>query len=175
MWTRILLSIKSVKGCGQQTANIVNVGKDYSSLKNRIAGDVSAAAATASLASGGKNKKLRVRESDLPSVIPNGATVTVESVPFAKLNMGDIICVNLNKQTRLRRFIKLKMTSDDVLLLTGYEGRKTKDPLVKTSLIGRVVEVETESGRRDPCKENVVQQFWNKLTEYGTHKPFGLG
>lgn len=140
-----------------------------------MAGDVHAAAASASMASGGKNKKFRIVESHLPSDIPHGAEVFVEPVAFGKLSMGDIICVNLNGAAKVRRFVKLKMTTSDTYLLAAYEGYDKKEALPKSSLVGRVVKAEAAGKSWTPGKENILQKFWSKLTEYGTHKPFGLG
>ena len=89
--------------------------------------------------------------------------------------MGDIICVNTGKSAQVRRFIKLKMTKSDTLLLTAYEGFDKKEALPKSSLVGRVVEVEAGGQTWNPNKENALKRFWDRLTEYGTHKPFGLG
>ena len=151
------------------------LSKDYNQLRSQIAGDLTAAATSASLAGGSGKKKVRIIDSELPSAIPAGSRVSLESVAFGKLNMGDIICVNTGKSAQVRRFIKLKMTKSDTLLLTAYEGFEKKEALPKSSLVGRVVEVEAGGRTWDPNKESALKRFWDKLTEYGTHKPFGLG
>ena len=89
--------------------------------------------------------------------------------------MGDIICVNTGKSAQVRRFIKLKMTKSNTALLTAYEGFNKKEALPTSSLVGKVVEVEANGKSWDPNKVNPLTRFWHKLTEYGTHKPFGLG
>lgn len=150
--------------------------QDYRELQSQVAGDLSAAAASASLAAGsGRRKKIKLANSELPSVVPAGSTIHLEAVAIGKLVMGDIICVTLGQGPQLRRFVKLKMTASDTLLLTTYEGFNKKEALPKSAIVGRVAEVEAAGKSWDPNKENPLKKFWGKLTEYGTHKPFGLG
>jgi len=151
------------------------VTKDYKDLHQQIAGDISAAATSASLTSGGKRKRIRLPKSDLPSIVPPGTAVALENVAIGKLNMGDVICVTLGEGPQVRRFVKLKMTAQDTYLLTAHEGSDKKEALPKSALVGRVAEAELGSRKWDPSKENLLKKFWGKLTEYGTHKPFGLG
>lgn len=151
------------------------MANDYSSLQNQMAGDMSAAATAAALGGGGGRKKIHIRQSELPSLVPNGARVWIEGTAISKLVMGDIICVTLGQGPQLRRFVRLKMTQSDTLLITAYEGFNKKEALPKSSLVGKVVEAEAGGKKWDPNKQNPIARFWGKLTEYGTHKPFGLG
>jgi 3D (Asp-Asp-Asp) domain-containing protein len=148
---------------------------DYKDLQSQIAGDLTAAATSASLAGGSKTRKVSIVKSELPSIIPTGSRVSLESVAFGKLSMGDIICVNMGSSPQVRRFIRLKMTQSSTVLITAYEGFSQKEALPTTSLVGRVVQVDANGKTWDPSKENPLSRFWHKLTEYGTHKPFGLG
>lgn len=151
------------------------VSKDYSALKNELAGDLSAAATSVSLMSKGGTKKVRLVHSNLPRLIPDGATLEVEAVNFTKLAMGDVICVSTGKETSVRRFVKLKMTKEDTYLLTAYDGFGKKEALPKSVLIGRVVNVTAGGQTYHPLnKENPLSGFWGRLTEYGTHKAFGI-
>jgi hypothetical protein len=152
-----------------------SLSKDYKDLQSQIAGDLTAAATSASLAGGSKSRKVRIVDSELPSVVPAGSKVSLESVAFGKLAMGDVICVNMGKSPQVRRFIKLKMTHSKTALLTAYEGFDQKEALPTTSLVGRVVQVEAGGRSWNPNKEPFLSRLWHKLTEYGTHKPFGLG
>ena len=136
---------------------------------------MNAAATSASMVGGSKVKKVRIEQSDLPSVIPHRAQVSLQAVAFGKLGMGDLICVMIGGEQKVRRFIKLKMTQNDTLLLTAYEGFGKKEALPKSVLIGRIIEVEGGGRTWDPTKESPLKRFWGRLTEYGTHKPFGLG
>ena len=154
---------------------LTTLSKDYRDLQSQIAGDLTAAATSASLAGGSKNRKVRIIDSELPSVIPTGSRVSLESVAFEKLSMGDIICVNMGKSPQVRRFLKLKLTKSNTLLLTALEGSSKPEALPTTTLVGRVVQVEANGKTWNPRSENLLTRFWHKLTEYGTHKPFGLG
>ena len=151
------------------------LSQDYSKLQSQLAGDLSAAAATAAMADGGKRKKLRVSGSELASAVPAGATVKLEQVAMSKLKMGDILCVNLGQGPELRRFVKLKIAKTDTYLLTANDELSVKEPLPNSAVIGKVVEAEIAGRKWDPSKENPFRRFWSKLTEYGTHKPFGIG
>ena len=151
------------------------MANDYSGMRNQIAGDLNAAATAASLSGGGGSKTIKLRESDCPKVVPGNCKITVKSTAFAKLAMGDIICVSLDGKPTIRRFVRLKMTQNDTFLITAYEGFDKKQALPKSSLMGKVTQVEAGGRTWDPGNENLVTKFWNKLTEFGTHKPFGLG
>lgn len=94
---------------------------------------------------------------------------------MGKLNMGDIVCVNLGQGPQVRRFVKLKIAKADTYLLTTYDGYSKKEALPLSALVGRVAEAEAAGRTWNPSAENPLQRFWSKLTEYGTHKPFGLG
>ena len=153
-----------------------NLSQDYTKLQSQLAGDVSAAAVAASLADGGKKrKKLRIANSEIPSAVPAGATVAVQQIPMSKLKMGDVLCVNVGNGPQLRRFVKLKIAKSDTYLLTTYDGYSKKEALPNSAVIGKVVEAELGGKKWDPSKENPFRRFWSRLTEYGTHKPFGLG
>ena len=151
------------------------VSKDYSALENEMAGDLNAAATSVALMSGGGTKKVRLHKSHLKGIIPDGAVIEVQSLTFTKLSMGDIICVTQGSETVLRRFIRLKMTNKDTYLETTHDGSDQKEPLSKSALVGRVISVKAGGRDFDPHKaENPFSRLWGKLTEYGTHKAFGL-
>jgi hypothetical protein len=151
------------------------LSKDYSSLQNELAGDLSAAATAVSLAGGAGTKKVKLVKSDLTALIPDGCVLEVQAVNFTKLQMGDIICVSAGRETSVRRFVKLKMTKADTYILTAYDGFDKKEALPKSCLIGKVVSVQAQGQTYDPRKkEGAFSAFWGKLTEYGTHKAFGL-
>lgn len=151
------------------------VSKDYSTLQNELAGDLNAAATSVSLMNKGGSKKLRLAHSDLKSLMPDGAVLEVEAVNFTKLAMGDVVCVTTGRETAVRRFVKLKMTKADTYMLTAYDGFGKKEALPKSALVGRVINVTVGDKSYHPLKkENPVSAFWGRLTEYGTHKAFGL-
>lgn len=150
------------------------VSKDYSAMQSELAGDLNAAAASVTIGAGG-SKKIKLPTSHLPNVIPNGSVIEVQAVNFTKLEMGDFICVTSGRETVVRRFVKLKMTKQDTYILAAYEGFGKKEALAKAALIGKVVSVTAQGRTFDPRKEeNPLRAFWGKLTEYGTHKAFGV-
>jgi hypothetical protein len=150
------------------------LSKDYASLQNELASDLTAAATSASVGGAGP-KKLKLPTSHLKSLIPDGATLEVHPIKFTKLQMGDIICVTSGKDIQVRRYVKLKMTKQGEYLLTAYDGFDKKEALAKGALIGKVVSVQAQGRTYDPRKEEgALAAFWGKLTEYGTHKAFGL-
>lgn len=146
------------------------MSKDYSALQNEIAGDLNAAATSAA-----GQKKIKLTNSDLKSLIPDNAVLELQPVQFTKLQMGDVICVSSGRDTVVRRFVKLKMTKQGEYLLCAYDGFGKKEALPKSCLIGRVVSVQAQGQTYDPRKkEGAFASFWGKLTEYGTHKAFGI-
>lgn len=114
-------------------------------------------------------------KSDLAALVPDGAVLEVQAVNFTKLQMGDVICVSSGRETSVRRYVKLKMTQKGEYLLCAYDGLGKKEALPKSSLIGKVVSVQAGGRTYDPSKEEgALKAFWGKLTEYGTHKAFGI-
>lgn len=146
------------------------MSKDYSALQNEIAGDLNAAATTAA-----GQKKIKLGNSDLKSLIPDNAVLELQPVQFTKLQMGDVICVSSGRDTVVRRYVKLKMTKQGEYLLCAYDGFGKKEALPKSCLIGRVISVTAQGRTYNPRKEEgAFAAFWGKLTEYGTHKAFGI-
>lgn len=150
-------------------------GKDYTSLQSELAGDLASAAASVSMSTSGGKRQIKLKESALPNLVPSNSVLQVQATKFTDLKMGDVICVSIGREMNVRRFVKLKMTAKDTLLLTAYEGFDKKEALPKGALLGLVVAVNAGGETFDPRKkENPFSKFWGKLTEYGTHKPFGL-
>jgi hypothetical protein len=133
------------------------------------------AATAASMSDLGSTRQVRLNESELPSLIPSGAILNVKAVKFSELKMGDLICVRVGSTLVVRRFVKTKMTRSNTFLLTAKEGFDKKEAIARTSLIGKVEKVCCGGTSYDPAqREGILTQFWGKLTEYGTHKPFGI-
>lgn len=133
------------------------------------------AVATASIGDTGKTRKVHLLESDLPSLVPSQSLLKVRSVKFNDLKMGDIVCVRVGNKITVRRFVKTKITRSHTLLLTAEEGADKKEALPQNCLLGKVDKVSFGGQTFDPAsKENFLQKFWGKLSEYGTHKPFGI-
>ncbi len=140
-----------------------------------VSQELMAASTAASLSFKDATRQLRLVNSDLPSLIPSGSSLRIRSAKFSELKMGDLIGVRIGSELAVRRFVKTKMTKSDTLLLTAKEGLKKKEPLSRTCLLGKIEKVTCGGRSYNPAQaENILQQFWGKLTEYGTHKPFGL-
>ena len=143
--------------------------------REALAAEMRAAATTASMVDTGSSRKVMLVDSDLPKLIPSQSLLKVRSVKFNNLKMGDIICVRVGSEFRVRRFIKPKITRSQTLLLTAKEDCPEKEPLPQSCLLGKVESVEFGGKSFDPAKrESLLKGFWGKLTEYGTHKPFGI-
>jgi hypothetical protein len=141
-----------------------------------ITSELRLAAATASMVDTGATRQVMLIKSDLEKVIPSGSLLTIRSVKFSNLKMGDFICVRDGSSFAVRRFVKTKMTSSETYLLTAKEGFDKKEPLKRDRLLGRVEGFQHAGKMVDPRKvEGALTRFWGRLTEYGTHKPFGLG
>lgn len=123
------------------------------------------AVSAAALTKSGASRQLPLGRSDLPSIISNDTLIKVKAVKFSDLKMGDIVCVRQGGQIAVRRFVKLKMTNQDTYLLVAREGCDQKETLSRAALVGKVDETRPEG---------LLTKFWGRLTEYGTHKPFGL-
>ena len=143
--------------------------------KPRVSQELRVASAAFSALGGAKSQRVRMQESDVPSLVPSGASLKVSTVRFQDLKMGDLICVRIGSRLAVRRFVKTKIAKSDTYLLTAREGFGKKEALLRSSLIGRIDGVEFQGLKYDPSKqENVLKKFWGMLTEYGTHKAFGV-
>lgn len=140
-----------------------------------LVAELRAAATTASMTDTGKTRNVHLLDSDLPDLIPSQSLLKVRSVKFTNLRMGDIICVRVGSSFQVRRFVKTKITRSHTLLLTAKGNSDKKEPIPQSALLGKVESVEYGGRTFDPTKsENLLKKFWGKLTEYGTHRPFGL-
>ncbi len=137
--------------------------------------ELRAAATAASLSSTGTTKHLQIQDSDVPSLVPNNAFIKVTSTKLQDLKMGDLVCVRAGGSYSVRRFVKVKHAASQTLVLTAREGYGKKEPITRASLLGKVEAISVGGKAVDPLKnEGILKSFWGKLTEYGTHKPFGL-
>lgn len=143
--------------------------------KVSLSEELKAAVTTASLGGQGKTNDVMLMESHLPTLVPSQSLLKVRSVKFEQLKMGDIVCIRVGSSFRVRRYVKRKMTPSRTFLLVAADGLDKKEPIPPSALIGRVDSVEHGGRVFDPHKkENFFKSFWGKLTEYGTHKPFGI-
>lgn len=140
-----------------------------------VSQELRVASAALSAFNGKKEQTLRLADSDLPSLIPDNSSLKVRSVKFTDLKMGDLICVQMGNTFAVRRFVKTKVAKQDHYLLTAREGFGKKEALLRSSLIGKIESVQHQGQTFDPAsREGAGKKFWGMLTEYGTHKAFGL-
>ena len=133
------------------------------------------AVAATSMGVAGNARKIRLNDSDVPSLAPSESVLEVQPVKFTELKMGDLICVRDGNTFNVRRFVKVKMAKSDTYLLTAREGFDKKEALPRNSLMGRVESVTHRGQSFNPmATESFMKKFFGKLTEYGTHKPFGI-
>lgn len=145
------------------------------SLSDQIAQELSAATTAASMSSSGTTRHIKIEESDLPSLIPDASLIRVKPCKFGGLKMGDLICIRTGSTFAVRRFVKTKMMGPKTLLLTVREGFAKKEALPTGCLLGKIEAVNSGESSYDPLQTTGLwQRFWGMLTEYGTHKPFGL-
>lgn len=143
--------------------------------KPSLSQELRTAVTASSMGMVGTKKRIRLLESDVPSLAPSGSALEVEVVKFSNLRMGDLICVQIGRSIRVRRFVKAKMTQKDTYLLTAHEYQDKKEALPRTCLMGRVRSVNHRGQTYDPAKqESFLTKLRGKLTEYGTHRPFGI-
>ena len=148
------------------------MSNDYATFRNSMMQDLNSAAISARAQQGRSRQKLRLADSDLPTLIPSGADIVVQPSVFTKLKTGELIYVRTRQGLKVRRFIKLKSTAKDSYLTVTHEGSSKKELLPKGALIGKVLSVEHEGKKYNPGSEGLLARFRNLLTEYGTHVPF---
>ncbi len=150
------------------------MGHDYRGFQDKISGDVG----TASLAAGsmektGKSTKVRIRNSDLESLVPSGSAV--EFIPMAahRLKFGDIIFVRAGKEMVIRRFLAFAITKNGSMAQVVKMGPPTIEVYPDTALVGRINKVEAGGQVYDPLKkESLTQRFANGWSCFGTSSPF---
>ncbi len=148
--------------------------KNKSDLSS-ISSELRLAATTASMTDFGTSRNIMLVTSDLEKLIPSGSLLSVRSIKFSSLKMGDIICVREGSSIAVRRFVKTKMTPSETYLLTAKQDFDKKEPVRRDRLLGRVDTFQHSGQTIDPHRvEGPLKRFWGKLTEYGTHKAFGL-
>lgn len=146
------------------------------SFPTNLAEELSAAATAASMTSSGTTRHIQLADSELPSLVPSGSLLKVRATKFSVLNMGDLICVRVNGAFAVRRFVKTKFTNSDTYILVAHEGNTEKEVLPRNCLLGKIEAINAGGKTYNPlASEGPIKRFWGKLTEYGTHKPFGLG
>jgi len=152
--------------------------RDYRGFEDKVAGDLSKASLQAQALDGAKRsgnvQKMRIRDSDLPELVPAGSTIEFEQIPFHKLKFGDVIYCRFERELVLRRFIRLRMQKggQGELHVTKQAAVNMVQILPTAALVGRVFSVESKGQTYDPRKlETGMKAFTNYITEFGTSTP----
>jgi hypothetical protein len=149
---------------------------DYRGFQDKMAGDLSQASVTAQ--GYGDNKvvkstKVRIRQSDLETLVPTGATVEFLATPCHKLKFGDIIFVRKDKEFVLRRFLAFEMIKKGTMIAVARVAPPAVETYPDSAIIGRVMSVEVRGKSYDPHKvETLMDRFKNEWTCFGTSTPF---
>ena len=141
---------------------------DYRGFQDKVKGDLGAAAATAQ----SKNGKVRIRESDLPKLIPAGSSVEFAAVPLLRLKWGDIVFVSVNREFVLRRFVEFELRKKVTVVTVVRASPPGVEEYPDTAIVGKVMGVECKGQRYDPhSKESITTRWGNEWTCFGTSSP----
>ena len=150
--------------------------KDYEAFNTKVSGDVSQASFSAqSLEKKSIHTKVRIRESCLPELIPNGSTLEIEQVQFHHLRFGDLILVRDKKEIVIRRYINFEVRGpSEVVIHVVNQHWKIAEEFRDSSVSGRILMAESKGEHFNPYKkESASVRFKNWMTHFGTSTPFG--
>ena len=148
--------------------------KDYEKFNKSATGDISQAAFQAlALDDKTARSKVRIKESCIPSLIPNNALLEIEKVAFHNLKFGDFVFVRDNKDFVVRRFLSFEVRGpSEIVVHVVNQKSKKAEQFRETAINGRIYRVEADRKVYDPVKkENVFVRFMNRLTHFGTSRP----
>lgn len=141
---------------------------DYRGFQDKVKSDLGAAAATAQT----KNGKVRIRDSDLPKLIPVGSSVEFAVVPLLRLKWGDIVFVSINREFVLRRFVEFELKKKVTVVRVARANPPAIEEFPDNAIVGKVVGVECKGQRYDPhAKESIATRWGNEWTCFGTSSP----
>lgn len=116
----------------------------YRGFSERVAGDLHSASISAQTQINDKVQRIRLRNSALPSTIPPGATIEIESITFHKVKFGTIVYVKLENELALRRFLRVEVILDHDWIVVVREKAKRVERLPANSLVGRVIAADLQ-------------------------------
>ena len=148
--------------------------KDYEKFNHQVTGDVHQAAFSAqSLEKKNTSHKVRIRESCIPELIPNHASLEIEQIQFHQLKFGDIVLVRDKKEIVLRRFVRYEVRGmNEVIIHVVNQHWKVHEEYKDSALSGRVILIEVKGEYCDPYKkEKFGKRLKNRLTHFGTSTP----
>lgn len=152
------------------------MASDYRGFQDKIGADMATASAAAAGMEGNKaakGTKVRIRNSDMESLIPAGSSVEFMPTACHKLKFGDIVFVRQDKEFVLRRFVGFQIGKKGAMIAVAKPNPAKMEQYPDTSLVGRVVSVESRGQHYDPLKKESLGTRWrNEWTCFGTSSPF---
>ena len=147
---------------------------DYRGFQDKIGADMAtASAAAAGMDRGAKGSKLRIRQSDLESLIPSGSLVEFIPTTGHKLKFGDIVLVRIGTEFSLRRFCGWQIVKTGSLVSVARANPPKLENYPDTALVGKITKVEAKGVTYDPLKkESQLVKWRNEWTFFGTSSMF---
>ncbi|MBX3166186.1 MAG: hypothetical protein KF760_02195 [Candidatus Eremiobacteraeota bacterium] len=147
---------------------------DYRGFQDKIGADMAtASAAAAGMDRGAKGSKLRIRQSDLETLIPSGALVEFVPSTGHKLKFGDIVLIRNGSEFSLRRFVGFQIVKGGAKVSVARANPPKLEIYPDTSIVGKVTKVEAKGVSYDPLKkESQLVKWRNEWTFFGTSSMF---
>jgi hypothetical protein len=149
---------------------------DYRGFQDKMQGDLSQASVTAQGygdAKYAKNSRVRIRQSDLETLIPSGSSVEFVPVACHKLKFGDIVFIRKDKEMSIRRFLAFEVVKRGTMVAVVRLSPPTVETYQDSAIVGKVVRVEAHGKTFDPLKmESLSDKLKNQWTCFGTSNPF---
>lgn len=148
------------------------MAQDYRGFQDKIGADMASASASAAGMEKIKGTKLRIRQSDLESLIPAGSTVEYQPIPCHRLKFGDIIFVRSGKEFVLRRYVGFQVGKNGAVAAVARANPARLETYPDTAVVGKVTGVDSQGRHFDPHKKESQMQRWaNEWTCFGTSTP----
>lgn len=150
------------------------MGHDYRGFQDKIGADMAtASAAAAGMDRGAKGSKMRIRASDMESLVPSGSLIEFVPTTGHKLKFGDIVMVRSGTEFCLRRFVSFQIVKGGAMVSVARISPPKLETYPDTSLVGRVTKAESKGVSFDPLKkESQLVKWRNEWTFFGTSSMF---
>lgn len=106
----------------------------------------------------------------MPRIIPAGSIIELE--PAGELKFGDIVYVDKKDRKVLCRFLRQWSSNGEMMVMLAQPGVSSAMALPMKSIVGKVGRVSFEERVTEPNKELFLFRLLQRLTDYGTKKPF---
>lgn len=151
------------------------MSNDYRGFQDKISGDLGQASMAAHGMDKDKKKasKVRLRKSDIESLVPSGALVEFMPLACHKMKFGDILMVRVNNDFVLRRFVSFQVGKNGPSVVVARVAPPTLEKYSDTSVVGKIGKVECQGAVYDPHKkESFSARLGNRWSCFGTSSPF---